>query len=342
MERTQKLTKKIRTISIVIFLAIIISNIVHAVEKNEAIDKEFYIKSGGDDLYIKIRGQNIANPILLFLHGGPGDHMGLLFFQAYAGPELEKHFVVGYLHQRGVCRSPSVSASSLTIEHYLKDVDHVVAFLKEKFNKDKIFLLGHSFGGILGNMYLLKHEDNIEKFVSAGGAFSTISIDENGYNTVLQLAKKTNNQRAIERLKSLGPPPHETFQEGMVWRMLGMSILGGMNEGILKNLQMSKVISVTGIARIEPEWQRKSMAIGNAMWSELNTIDIEEEVKKISIPILIIAGAKDMFAPFKLMKKGYENYGGEKEYCILEKSNHMMFIDEPDLFVSKVKEFFQK
>lgn len=84
------------------------------------------------------------------------------------------------------------------------------------------------------------------------------------------------------------------------------------------------------------------MAIGNAMWSELNTIDIEEEVKKISIPILIIAGAKDMFAPFKLMKKGYENYGGEKEYCILEKSNHMMFIDEPDLFVSKVKEFFQK
>ncbi|UCC40346.1 MAG: alpha/beta fold hydrolase [Candidatus Aminicenantes bacterium] len=306
------MTKKIRAISMVICMTIIISNAVHAVEKNEAINKEFTVKSGGEDLYIKVQGKNINNPVLLFLHGGPGDHMGLLYFQAYAGPELEKHFVVGYLHQRGVCRSSSVPASSLTIEHYLKDVDYVVAFLKEKFNKDKIFLLGHSFGGTLGNMYLLKHEDNIEKFISAGSAFSTISIDENGYKTVLQLAKKANNQRAVERLKSLGLPPHETFQEGMIWRMLGMNIVERMNEGILKNLHMSKVMSVTGIARIEPEWQRKSMAVGNAMWSELNTIDIEEKVKNISIPVLIIAGAKDIFVPFKLMKKGYENYGGEK------------------------------
>jgi pimeloyl-ACP methyl ester carboxylesterase len=313
-------------------------------DMNETIDDEFFVKSDGAELYIRVRGQNIHNPVLLFLHGGPGEATGPLFFQAYAGPELEKHFIVGYLHQRNTCQSPSVPVATLTIEQFVKDVYNVVEFLREKFNKDKIFLLGHSFGGILGYMYLLEYEDNnnIEKFVSAGGAFSAISLEENGYKAALELSKKTNNQQALERLNTLGPPPYETFQEGMVWRMLIMNMLNRMKEGITKNLQMPKVMSITGIENINPEWQKKMMEIASAMWNELNTIDIEDDVKKIGISILMIAGANDIMVPFRLMEKGYENLGGEKEYFILEKSNHMMFIDEPDLFVSKVIEFFQK
>lgn len=191
-------------------------------------------------------------------------------------------------------------------------------------------------------MYLLEHEDNIKKFVSAGGAFSTTSIEENGYQTVLEMSKKADNQEAVRKLKNLGPPPYETFQEGMVWRMLGMSILEEMNEGMTKNLQMSKVMSITKIDSINPEWQKKSMVIVNTMWSELSTIDIEDKVQNIGTPMLKITGAKDIMVPFSILEKGYENYGGQKEYFILEKSNHMMFIDEPDLFVSKVIEFFQK
>jgi len=333
-----------KILSMALCIIIAISNSVYSMDMNETIDDEFSIKSDGAELYIRVRGQNLNNPVLLFLHGGPGEATGPLFFQAYAGPELEKHFVVGYLHQRNTCQSPSVPVAMLTIEQFVKDVYNVVEFLREKLNKDKIFLLGHSFGGILGYMYLLEYEDNnnIEKFVSAGGAFSAISLEDNGYKAALELAKKTNNQQALERLNTLGPPPYETFQEGMVWRMLIMNMLNRMKEGITKNLQMSKVMSITGIENINPEWLKKMMAIGSAMWGELNTIDIEDEVKEISTPILIIAGAKDIMVPFRLMEKGYENLGGEKESFILEESNHMMFIDEPDLFVSKVIEFFQK
>jgi pimeloyl-ACP methyl ester carboxylesterase len=309
-------------------------------DMDNAIDEEFFVKSGGEELYIKVRGQNSDNPVLLFLHGGPGELTGPLSFQAYAGPELEKHFVVGYLHQRNTCQSPSVPVETLTVEQFVEDVHNVVEFLREKFNKEKIFLLGHSFGGILGYMYLLEYGDNsnIEKFVSAAGAFSAVSLEENGYKTALELAKKTDNQGALERLEKLGPPPYETIQEGMVWRMLAMR----MDEGMTKNYQLPKVLSVTGFEKIDPEWQKKMMAIAGSMWSELNTVDIEDDVKKINIPILIIAGAKDIMVPFRLMEKGYQNLSGEKEYFILENSNHMMFIDEPDLFVSKVIEFFQK
>ncbi|MCK4346584.1 MAG: hypothetical protein KAX05_14970 [Bacteroidales bacterium] len=100
------MNNKNRTLSIALCIAIIFSNTLIAMEESEGIDKEFHVKSGGTELYIKVRGQDINKPVLLYLHGGPGEANGPLLFQAYAGPELEKHFVVGYLHQRNTCMSP--------------------------------------------------------------------------------------------------------------------------------------------------------------------------------------------------------------------------------------------
>ncbi len=336
------MNKKKRTFVMALCMAVIFSSTFLAIESGGRIDKEFRVESNGVELFIKVLGQNTKKPVVLYLHGGPGEANGPLLFQAYAGPILEEHFVVGYLHQRNTCMSPEAPIRTLTIKQYVEDVDAIVEFLKKLFQKDKIFLVGHSFGGALGYLYLLEHEENIKKFVSAGGAFSSASIEKNGYQTVMELAKKATKQDAVKKLNKLGPPPYETFQEGMGWRMLGMRILEEMNEGMSRNLNMSKVMSITGIGSIDPQWQKKSMVIANAMWKELSTINLEDKVQKISTPLLLISGAKDILVPFRILKTGYDNYGGEKEYFILKKSNHMMFIDEPDLFVLKVIEFFKK
>ena len=335
---------RMRILIIVLGIFMTCSSVVMPMESYGAIDDEHLVKSGGEELYIKVRGQDSDNPVLLFLHGGPGEMTGPLIFQAYAGPELEKHFIVGYLHQRNTCKSPVAPVATFTAKQIVEDVHNVVQFLREKYDKDKIFLLGHSFGGILGFMYLLEYEDahNIERFVTAGSPFSAVSLEENGYKTALNMAEKTDNQQALERLKTLGPPPYGTFKEGMVWRMLIMNMLNAKGEGATKNLQMPKVLSVTGIENFAPAWQQKAMAVAGAMWTKLSTLNLEEKVKTISIPVLMIAGAKDIMVPFSLMKKGYANLAGEKEYFILEKSDHFMFVDEPDLFVSKVLEFFQR
>ena len=322
-------------------LAISIASNSIAVETENGIDSEFYVTSGEAELYIKVRGQDINNPVLLYLHGGPGEANGPLLFQAYAGPELEKHYVVGYLHQRNTCLSPDAPAKTITVGQFIKDVDAVVAFLQKRFEKDKVFLLGHSFGGSLGLLYLLEHGDNIEKFVCAAGAFSLTAIQNTGYQTVMEMAKIADNQQAIEQLENVGPPPYDTFREGIVWRRLAMELLEEKNEGFTKNLEMSKVISNTGIKSVDPDWQRKSMIVVNTMWKELSTIEIEDKVHCIGTPMLLITGAKDILVPFRILEKGYKNYGGEKEHFNLENSNHFMFIDEPGLFVSKVIKYFK-
>lgn len=326
----------------ILLLIFMDTNILIANETTETFDKEYMVKSVEAELYIRVRANDLNKPVLLYLHGGPGEANGPLLFQAYAGPELEKHFIVGYLHQRHTCLSPEAPLNTLTIEQFIDDIDSVVTFLKEEFEKEKILLLGHSFGGALGYLYVLDNEDNIKKFVCAGGAFSMASIEENGYQTVMELARETNNQAAIETLENTGPPPYGTLQEGMTWRMLGMSLLESMDDGIMKNLDMSKVMLITGIDEFDPQWQKKSMEIAYSMWQELGEINIENDVEHIGIPMLLIVGAKDIMVPFSILEQGYENYGGEKQYFILENSNHMMFIDDPDLFVSKVIEFLLK
>ena len=218
-------------------MSIIFSTSIFAAEKSKVIDSEFFVKSEGTELYLRVRGQDINNPVLLYLHGGPGEVWGPLLFQGYAGPELEKHFTVAYLHQRGTCKSPSVPPELLTVENFIKDVHNTVLFLKKEFKKDKISLIGHSFGGILGYMYLLEHEETIDKFVSAGGAFSAVALEKNGYETVVQMATEAKNKPVLEKLKSLGPPPYDSFQQGMTWRMIGFNIMNSTGKGVVKTFK---------------------------------------------------------------------------------------------------------
>jgi len=332
-----------RTVSMLVFATHIICAVTATdTERTRPIGKTFHVKSDATELVVNVRGRDAAKPLLLYLHGGPGDANGPLVFQAYAGPELEKHFVVAYLHQRHTCLSPAAPPDTLTLGHWVADVDHTVRFLKGKFGKRKVLLVGHSFGGALGLLYLLEHPGNIEKFVCAGGAFSTAAIENNGYRTVLAMAEKAGDQDAVKRLTSVGPPPYRTFMEGLVWRMVGMRLLAESGEGIDRHLDLSRVVAITGVEKIDPAWMNRSLVIAQTMWKELGTVNLEDRVRDIDVPMLLITGAKDIMVPFRILKRGYENYGGPKDHIALEHSNHMMFVDEPERFVSAVIEFLQK
>jgi len=102
------------------------------------------IELGGEKQWISIRGQSKENPILLFLHGGPGSaNLALLRTQC---PDLEKHFVVVNWDQRGAGKtySPTLDKNSLTIEQIVADSHELIIYLKNRFGVEKIYLMGFS------------------------------------------------------------------------------------------------------------------------------------------------------------------------------------------------------
>ena len=138
----------------ILSLTLISSPINLAVYCQSNVNQQVIIETEDTALYANIRGKDENAPVLLYLHGGPGSPLGVPLLRAYSGPQLEEHFILVYLHQRGIMKSQRVPDNAHTLNNYINDIDHVVQFLKKHFGSRDIYLLGHSWGGVLGYLYL--------------------------------------------------------------------------------------------------------------------------------------------------------------------------------------------
>ena len=108
-----------------------------------------YVDINGVPQWLLIRGEDARNPLLLFLHGGPGMPLSMLAGRRYSA-EIEKHFVVVHWEQRGAGKSYSAALerTPLTNEQLVRDVDAVSQYLLTKYHRQQLYLIGHSWGGV--------------------------------------------------------------------------------------------------------------------------------------------------------------------------------------------------
>jgi len=136
-------------------------------QKETKIDSEFYIPIEKSKLYVRLVG-NADKPLIINLHGGPGAFSG--FDHEFNRKHLEDDYLIAYLDQRGGGKSDAVTDStSLTMRQFVKDLDSVVAFMHHKFKGKKINLIGSSWGGTLGLLYMIEHQENITSFACVSG-----------------------------------------------------------------------------------------------------------------------------------------------------------------------------
>jgi predicted alpha/beta-fold hydrolase len=120
-----------------------------------SISEKAWIEVSGIKQGMFIRGENPQNPVILYVHGGPGTPM-LQFISALEkrvkSERLEKYFTVCYWDQRGagMTYSKSTDPATMTVEQMVEDTREVTEYLKSRFGQDKIYLLGHSWGSYLG------------------------------------------------------------------------------------------------------------------------------------------------------------------------------------------------
>src|SRR5262245_18551828 len=138
----------------------------------DSVDDSRRIKVGGAELYVKIRGPNRSAPLLLWLHGGPGGPERPLF--RYFNSGLERHFLVAYLDQRGAGRSFDRAADTtrLTVAQHLEDLDVVIDDLRQAYAKEKIYLVGHSWGTVLGLLHAKAHPKTVAALISVAPVVS--------------------------------------------------------------------------------------------------------------------------------------------------------------------------
>src|SRR5574337_761601 len=167
-----------------------------------------YLRLGGFDQWVMIRGENIANPILILLHGGPGFPEMRLFRTFNAA--LEQHYTVVYWMQRGTSKSfdRRMPPSSLTIEQFIADLDELVEMLRARFGKEKVVLYGHSWGSVLGVLYASRCPEKVAAYVGTGQIGEWAAFETASYTFVLAEAERRRHRKAIRELRGIGPPPY--------------------------------------------------------------------------------------------------------------------------------------
>ena len=146
--------------------------------KQDSITSLEKITLGGIKQTILIRGHDTKSPILLFLHGGPGfPEMDIAYkFQR----KLEEHFIVVNWDQRGAGKSFSkkIPRESMTIEQFISDAHELIRFLRERFDKEKIYLVGHSWGTTLGLLLTQRYPELFFAYVGIGQVVNALESEQ--------------------------------------------------------------------------------------------------------------------------------------------------------------------
>jgi pimeloyl-ACP methyl ester carboxylesterase len=173
-----------------------------------SIAKIAYRRLGGVDQWVMIRGENVANPPLIMLHGGPG-FSETSFLRHFNAP-LEKSFTVLYWDQRGAGKSfdLAIPRSSMTVEQVISDLDELVEAVRERLGTDRVVIFGHSWGSVLGVLYAARFPKKVMAYVGSGQIGNWPAGESASYGWALSEAERRGNRRALSKLRAIGPPPY--------------------------------------------------------------------------------------------------------------------------------------
>ncbi len=291
-----------------------------------------YLRLGGFDQWVMIRGENIANPILILLHGGPGFPEMRLFRTFNAA--LEQHYTVVYWMQRGTSKSfdRRMPASSLTIEQFIADLDELVEMLRARFGKKNVVLYGHSWGSVLGVLYASRFPEKVAAYVGTGQIGEWAAFEAASYAFALAEAERRQYRKAIRELRAIGPPPH-VFWDMVVERKWITRFVG-----IVRGMSLWRFTCITlGGPEASfldlPNILRSQLVTPKAMWQELMGVNLIKTAPALRMPVFFFLGRHDrVVVPETSMAYFDVLQAPSKTLIWFEESGHEPPAEEPDKF----------
>lgn len=293
------------------------------------------IEIGGDVQWIQIRGQDKANPVLLYLHGGPGSPMmpmGYAFQDKW-----EDHFTVVHWDQREAGKNYRGVATSETMnkERMIEDTLELVAHLRNRFDRDKIVVLGHSWGSVLGVYAIQRRPEWFHAYVGVGQVVNMMENERVTYEYTVDQAKKRNEANALKKLEEIAPYPGENMWEKILVQRKWLLKFGGALYGRTSYAEMGKLLAFAPEYTLTDavNYLRGSTFGLDLLLDELMAVDIEQLGYEFETPIFIFSGRYDYQVPSTVNEAWFEKISApHKEYVWFEESCHAPMLAEPDKF----------
>ena len=160
-----------------------------------------YVVLNGQEQFIRVLGRDADNPVIILLHGGPGGPDGMVHY-SYMDYLLDDYTYITW-DQRGCGRTYyrnkdlDANGETATVEQLLEDIDVLTDYACERFGKEKVTVLGHSWGTVLAVRYSLLHPEKIEKTICIGQVTNFVPAEAEGYKHARSEALKAGDDVTV-------------------------------------------------------------------------------------------------------------------------------------------------
>jgi pimeloyl-ACP methyl ester carboxylesterase len=294
-----------------------------------------YVQIGGIEQWIQYGESKPENPILLYLHGGPG---GTSVPVSAAWKPWEEHFTVVHWDQRGAgrtfARNGEAGCGRLSVDRMVQDAMGVVEFLIETLRKPKVLLVGHSWGSALGVYMLKQRPERFSAFVGTGQLVNKKENEEINYRREIAQAERTGNQDAIQALRAIGPPPYSARSSIKILREWADRLADGDGDPV----QARPPLIAPDFTPDEIHAMQQGAEFSRTeLYEDINTIDLPALGVSFDIPIFFFHGTCDQQTPIELAEQYFASVvAPHKEFVRFEDCHHFVVMNRPELFLGEL------
>jgi len=306
------------------------------------------VKIGGLRQALLINGDRADNPVLLFLHGGPGFPM--LPFEPFSESmrRLESQYTIVYWEQRGTGKSFSrrLDRKTMNMEQFVSDTREVIDYVRDFLNVDKVYLWGHSWGSNVGAIYASRYPETLHAYISTGQSVDPFQNERLAYEFVRDKAIQDNNRRALRQLARIDTVPENyTLQNALTVRKwvyrYGGIVYQNRDERPYIDLREIKTILTTPVysLAVRINLLRNPYFSAEELWEDLMQINLFEQASLIEVPVFFLVGRNDIIVSHYLAEKYFHELSAPKGKKLIwfEESAHRPFSEEKEKFLDIMK-----
>jgi len=296
----------------------------------EGVDEAGYVPVGGIEHFRTIRGADRRNPVLVFLHGGPGATQTI--FNSATIP-WERHVTVVQYDQRGSGKTLQRSgpAPGLTLARLEADAIAMIEQIRTLLPTKEVILAGSSAGSAIALGVAVHRPDLLSAYI---GADQLVSPDsrEISYRLTVEALRRTGNRRGIAALDALGGGGHTRTEYDRIvhWTLAADPRIPHMVDDVIVPAMLTSPLHTTRDAKFLDQGMKATAA---ALFDELGAFDAHAIAPRLEVPVVLVHGADDIVNPAICVQRWYASLEApSKDLVLLEDTGHLAAFTRPDRF----------
>ncbi len=317
------------------------------IDPKAGVDELFSTKIGGIDQSFHARGAHKDDPVLLWLHGGPGTPM--MPFESMFQNGIEKSFIVVHWDQRGAGKTYFANGpqDANSYDRMLKDAIETVAMIKKRYGKDKIVIVGHSWGSMLGLGLVQARPQDIAAYVGTGQVVDITQNETLGYQATLAEAKRLKNTVAVKELLGIAPYPEASGETPEAKIDVLRKWENDFGFGISYRYRAKINDVMPKVALVSPEYSLRDVSYflvetgptPAQLDKDVDAFKASKWPSDYKVPMFLFLGRYDWQTPSTLAAPWLDTITApSKKIVWFEKSAHSPMVDEPDTFAKALVE----